>query len=138
MHTNSDAQVAYMMLTSPATVILTLKVQIVKSFQLILNNYTVKTDLDKLSYFYYFFFHMHCYGSCQHLYLFAGRCMRLVVRLTSPSLLAHLKLFFCVSQQFTYLHFLYWPTNSMLYRNFIMFVMFCTCWVLVFSFLYYP
>lgn len=84
------------MITSPATVILTLKVQMVQLLQLILNNYMVKTDLDKLSHFYHFFFSMHCYGSCQHLQFFAGRCMMFIVWLTSPALLAHLKLYFYV------------------------------------------
>lgn len=96
MHTNSHVHGTYMMITSSATVILTLQVQMAQLLQLILNNYTVKTDLYKLSHFYRFFFSMHCYGGCQHLQLFTGRCMMLMVGLTCRELLAHLKLFFCL------------------------------------------
>lgn len=67
VHTNSRAYGDYMMITSPDTVILTLEVLMIQLLQVILNNYTVKIDLGKVSNFHCFFLNMYCYGICQHL-----------------------------------------------------------------------
>lgn len=127
MHTNSHVHGSYMMIASPATVIITLKVQKSKrsnyysSFSIIMPFIFLYALLQKLP---------ASSVVCREVYVVNGGAYFPCTFSPLKVLLLHL----LKVNSF----FLHRPANSMLYPNSMVFDMFCTCWILILCFFCYP